>query len=184
MRPLRLKRLYEVMEINHVKVFAHWSVLVIGAIILLGAASEPAMSFAVLGSYYGVILLHECGHMVAAQRKRCIVWSIELYPFWGVTRFDQPYSEFDRCVIAWGGVVAQVVVAAPIIILTETFGYTRFQPLNSALAILGFFNLFVAMFNLIPVAPLDGSVAWGLLPALFRRSARTAKRAPSWRSWR
>ena len=155
MRPPKFKRLYEVMEINGVKVFAHWSVLLIGAIILIGAVSEPAMAFAFLGSYYGVILLHECGHMIAAQRKHCMVWSIELYPFWGITRFEVPYSPADHCVVAWGGIVAQTIVAVPIIVLTETFGYTRFQPLNALLAAFGFFSLFVAMFNLIPVPPLD-----------------------------
>jgi len=185
MRPPKLKRLYEVMEIKGVKVFAHWSVLLIGAVILLGAISEPAMAFAVLASYYGVILLHECGHMVAAQSRHCAVWSIELYPVWGITRFSEPYSRFDHCVIAWGGVMAQVMVAAPIVVLTETFGYTRFQPLNAMLAIFGFFSVFVAAFNLIPAAPLDGAIAWGLLPALFKRSrARPVKRGPDWRSWR
>lgn len=184
MRRPKFKRLYEVMEINGVKVFAHWSVLLIGAIILFGAVSEPAMAFAILGSYYGVILLHECGHLVAAQRKHCRVWSIELYPFWGITRFEVPYSPADHCVIAWGGIVAQTIVAVPIIVLTETFGYTPLQPLNAFLAAFGFFSLFVAMFNLIPVPPLDGAVAWRLLPALFKRSTRTAKREPGWRSWR
>ena len=87
MRPPKFKRLYEVMEINGVKVFAHWSVLLIGATILFGAVTEPAMALAILGSYYGVILLHECGDMVAAQKKHCTVCSIELYPFWGITRF-------------------------------------------------------------------------------------------------
>lgn len=185
MRAPKLNRLLEIMEIRGVKVFAHWTVLLIGAVILLGATSEPFLTFAVLGSYYGVILLHECGHMVAAQRKKCKVWSIELYPIWGITRFSQPYSRFDHCVIAWGGVVAQAIVAVPLIAVAETLGYTRFQPLNAILAIFGFFSLGVALFNLIPAPPLDGAVAWGLLPALFKRGAgRPAKREPGWRSWR
>ena len=185
MRPPRIQRLYEVMEINGVKVFAHWSVLLIGAVICIGAISEPATAIAGLVSYYGVILLHESGHMVFAQRRHCTVWSIELSPVWGITRFSEPYSRFDHCVIAWGGVVAQAIVATPVFILSETFGYTRFQPLNAMLAIFGFFSLFVAAFNLIPAPPLDGAIAWGLLPALFRRSrTRTAKREPGWRSWR
>lgn len=53
------------------------------------------------------------------------------------------------------------------------------------LAIWGFFSVFVAAFNLIPAAPLDGVIAWGLLLALFKRAQnRAAKREPSWRSWR
>jgi hypothetical protein len=87
MRFLILKKLIEIMQIRGVKVFVHWSVLLIGAIILLGAVEDAPLAFTVLGSYYGVILLHECGHMVAAQRKGCAVRSIELYPVWGITCF-------------------------------------------------------------------------------------------------
>jgi hypothetical protein len=75
----KLNQLFEVMEIRGVKVFVHWSVLLIGAIILLGAFEEPWIAFAVLGAYYRVIMLHECGHIVAVQRKGC---AMELYPLW------------------------------------------------------------------------------------------------------
>jgi Zn-dependent protease len=67
----------------------------------------------------------------------------------------------------------------------ELFGYSRFQPVNAILAIWGFFSLSMAVFNLLPIRPLDGSIAWGLLPALFRRPpASSIRREPGWRSWR
>ncbi len=180
-----MRKLIEVMEINGVRVFFHWSVLLIGAVILLGALEDPVLAFMVLASYYGVILIHECGHMVAAQHKGCAVRSIELYPLWGITRFDEPYSRFDHCVIAWGGVVAQALVAVPLVIWVAAFGYTRFQVVNAVLAILGFFSLSIAALNLLPIRPLDGAIAWALLPALFkRRPVRSAKRQSGWRSWR
>jgi membrane-associated protease RseP (regulator of RpoE activity) len=173
------------MEVRGVKVFAHWSVLLIGAVILIGALEEPLLAITVLAAYYGVILIHECGHMIAAQRKGCRVWSIELYPLWGITRFSEPYSHFDQCVIAWGGVVAQAIVALPLLIWAETFGYTRFQAVNAILAILGFFSLSVAGFNLLPMRPLDGAIAWGLLPAFLKRlRAKPARRKRGWPSWR
>jgi membrane-associated protease RseP (regulator of RpoE activity) len=185
MRLPKLNKLFEVMEIGGVKVFAHWSVLLIGALILIGALEEPLLAVTVLAAYYGVILIHECGHMIAAQRKGCRVWSIELYPIWGITRFSEPYSYFDHCVIAWGGVVAQTIVAVPLLIWAEIFGYTRFQAVNAILAILGFFSLSVAVFNLLPIRPLDGAIAWGLLPAFLKRlRAKPARRQPGWRSWR
>jgi Zn-dependent protease len=181
----KLNKLFEVMQIKGVKVFVHWSVLLIGALILLGALEEPLLAFTVLAAYYGVILLHECGHMFAAQRKGCAVLSIELYPIWGITRFTQPYSRFDHCVIAWGGVVAQAIVGVPLVVCVETLGYTRFPPVNAVLAIAGFFSLSIAVFNLIPIPPLDGAIAWKLLPALFKSPpVRSVKREPSWRSWR
>ncbi|HYT21691.1 MAG TPA: hypothetical protein VEW05_15875 [Candidatus Polarisedimenticolia bacterium] len=181
----KLNKLIEVTQIRGVKVFVHWSVFLIGALIILGAVEDAPLAFTVLGSYYGVILLHECGHMVAAQRKGCAVWSIELYPLWGITCFSEPYSQRDRCVIVWGGVVAQALVAVPLLVWVEVFGYTRFQAMNAILAIFGFFSLSTIAINLLPIRPLDGAIAWPLLPVLFKRSpARQDKREPAWRSWR
>ena len=178
-------KMIPVMEIKGVRVLVHWSVLLIGALILVGALEDPLLAFAVLGSYYGLILLHECGHMFAALGRGSDVLSIELYPIWGITRFTSPYSRFDHCVIAWGGVAAQAVIAVPLVVWVEIFGYTRFQSVNAVMAILGFFSLSVAVFNLLPIRPLDGSTAWALLPALFKRPpAPPVKREPGWRSWR
>jgi hypothetical protein len=77
------------MQIQGVSVFVHWSVLLIGIVVSLGAISDPATAIPGLLSYYGVILLHEYGHMIFARRKHCTVWSIELYPIWGIARFSR-----------------------------------------------------------------------------------------------
>ena len=184
-RPAKWNTLIEVMQIKRVRVYLHWSVLLIGAIILLNALKEPFVTFVSLACYIGVILIHECGHMIAAQRKGCRVWSIELYPFWGITRFDEPYSRWDHCAIAWGGVLAQGVVAIPLVVWVEVFGFTRFPALNAVLGILGFYSVLVALFNLLPIRPLDGAIAWSLVPLIFRRSPpRSSKREPGWRSWK
>ena len=183
MSPPNLKKQFEIMQISGVKVYAHWSVLLIGAIILLGAFEDAGPALVVLISYYGVILLHECGHMVVARRRGCTVFSMELYPIWGLTRFSEPYSRFDHCLIAWGGVLAQSIVAIPILIWLSAFGYTRWNSLNAALGCFGVFSLTVAIFNLIPARPLDGATAWGLIPQLFRRARhQRSKREPRWRS--
>src|SRR6266550_8603868 len=49
----KLNKLIEVMQIRGVKVFVHWSVLLIGTIILLGAVEDAPLAFTVFGSYYG-----------------------------------------------------------------------------------------------------------------------------------
>src|SRR5215467_9542152 len=147
---MRLPKLIEVMQVRGVKVLVHCSVLLVGAIILRGAVKEPLLATVVLVSYYGVILIHECGHMIAAQRKGCAVSSIELYPLWGITCFSEPYSSRDHCIIAWSGVIAQALIAIPLIAWAEIFGYKHFQPVNVAIAILGFFSLSTAVFNLLP----------------------------------
>jgi hypothetical protein len=43
---VKLRRLTEIMEINGVQVYAHWSVLVIGMLILLGAIERPVETIA------------------------------------------------------------------------------------------------------------------------------------------
>src|SRR5713226_7233269 len=71
-----------------------------------------------------------------------------------------------------GGVLAQATVALPLIACVEIFGYTRFPPLNAALAILDFFSSTTAAFNLLPIRPLDASIAWRLLPASTPQARR------------
>src|SRR5687767_9361414 len=132
-----LKKLSHVMRISGVDVYFHWSVFLIIVIFLLGSIERPALSFAGLAAYFGVLLIHECGHMWFARRKGCRVHRIELYPICGITCFDPPWSRYDHCVIAWGGVVAQLIVALPLVAWIVFFGYTPWEPVNAILAILG-----------------------------------------------
>ena len=166
----------EVMEINRVKVYVHWTVIALSGLFLVGAIERPREVLVALISYYGVILLHECGHMVAAQRKRCHVNWIRLYPILGLVSYDQPYSKYDQAVIAWGGVLAQSLFAIPIVVYLSMFGYTRYVALNVALGIWGYMSLGLILFNLIPVPPLDGATAWQIIPELPKRFWGASKR--------
>jgi Zn-dependent protease len=171
--PIRLDRKTKIGEIRGVDLYVHWTVFLVAAIILAGALQRPAFSLFGLTAYWGVLLLHETGHLVAAQRFGCPVFSIELYPIGGVTRFGTPWSRLDHCVIAWAGVAAQAVIAIPVILWVLVVGYTRFEVVNRLFVILGFFSLGVAVLNLFPVPPLDGATAWGIVPAfLAQRRAR------------
>jgi Zn-dependent protease len=170
------------MKIRGVDVFVHWTVLVIVIFMIVGAFQRPALTLVGLASYLSVLLLHETGHLIAAHRRGCEVFSIKLYPVFGVTCFQTPWSRYDHCVIAWGGVVAQALVAIPLVLWVELFGFTPFEPVNAVLAILGFFSVAVACFNLLPFSPLDGATAWGIIPALIER-ARMGRRKSSM-NWR
>ena len=160
------------MRIKGADVYVHWSVFAVAGLMLLGAIQRPLLTLVSLVSYLSVIFIHECGHLIAAQRLGCKVDSIQLYPIFGFTHFQTPWSRFDHCVIAWGGVLAQAVVALPVVTYVAIFGYTPFGPVNALLVILGFYSLFVAALNLIPAAPFDGSIAWGIVPEFIRRVSR------------
>jgi hypothetical protein len=177
--PIRVDKLTRVMQIRGTDVFVHWTVLVVLAIMLAGTLRNPLTTLAGVASYLGVFLLHEAGHMIAAQRKHCEVFAIELYPILGLVRFEIPWSRFDHCVIAWGGVLAQAIVGIPIIAWIVFFGYTRFEVVNVVLAIFGPLSMAMAAFNLIPAGRLDGATAWGLMPEFLKRLKNRHTKPPS-----
>ena len=181
--PIRIDKLTEIMRIRGVPIYVHWSVLLIAGLIILNVIRHPVVSIVALVAYMGVLLIHESGHLIAAHRMHCEVLSIQLYPVFGITKFETPWSRFDHCVIAWGGVIAQAAVALPVVGWVILFGYTRFEPLNALLSLLGFFSLGVAAFNLLPIAPLDGAIAWAIIPESIKRlRAHRGSRSTSWKA--
>ena len=150
-------------------VYVHWTVVVIAAIALLVDLKNAASTLFLVASYLGVLVLHEWGHARKARGKGYGVWSIELYPLHGVTRYDAPRSHYDACVIAWGGVLAQLAVAVPLVLGSAVFGFTAVGVVNAIIAIFGYLSLLWVALNLIPVARLDGALAWQILPYLWRR---------------
>ena len=98
--------------------------------------------------------------------------------------FAPPWSRYDHCVIAWGGVIAQLLVAIPLVVGLKVFGYSSFNSVNAVLVVLGPYSLMVAVFNLLPIGRLDGAVAWWIIPEAVKQvRARKVKKASAGR-WR
>jgi stage IV sporulation protein FB len=166
-------------------VYVHWSVFLISAVMLLGTLRKPLATVVGLAAYLGVLIIHEAGHLIMARLRGYDALSIELYPIFGIARFERPDSRFDRAAIAWGGVLAQAIVGIPLALYVAVVGYTPWEALNAALVILSGFSLCIAAFNLLPLGPLDGSVAWDLMPAFIqRRQIRRNRRLAPYRSSR
>jgi hypothetical protein len=70
-KPLRLRKLTEFMRINGVSVYVHWSVLLVAALLLLNAPRRPVLVLIGFTAWLSVMLIHECGHMIAAHRRGC-----------------------------------------------------------------------------------------------------------------
>jgi Zn-dependent protease len=128
-----------------------------------------------IAAYFAAVLLHEWGHVVLARRHGCRVFSIELYPFIGITRFEQPRTRLAHGAIAWGGVLFQVAAAVPILGWIHLVGYTSFEVVNAFLGMFGFLSVMMVVLNLMPIPPLDGAIAWPAVPLLLRR-LRNARR--------
>jgi Zn-dependent protease len=121
--------------------------------------------------------------MLAAQQRGSHVYEIRLYPIFANTLFETPWSRFDHTIIAWGGVIAQMIVAVPVLLWIKFFGFTPFNAANEVLTLFGFFSLAIAGFNLLPIKGLDGATAWQIVPAFLERTRRRKQqRVAGWRS--
>jgi Zn-dependent protease len=173
-----MKGFVRLTRIAGVTVYMHWSVIAVTMVLLLNAIRDAAVTVFLLFAYLAVLLLHEAGHALAAQRLGYRVWSIEMYPFHGLTRYEAPASHYHACVVAWGGVLAQLMVALPLIYWSATFGFTRVGVFNALIAIFGYLSAVIAVLNLLPVGRLDGATAWQIVPYLWRRYVKRTPRPP------
>jgi hypothetical protein len=182
--PVRFEKLTRLARIRGVDIFVHWTVFLIAGIMIYAAIRRPWTTLAGGASWLALILLHECGHMIAAQKKGCAVTAIDLYPIHGRCCFSAPWSRFDHCIVAWGGVVAQLIVALPLLLWVTVFGYSRFEPVNAVLAILGGYSLIVTVVNLLPIGRMDGTIAWGIIPEFINRAKQRKRKKTSSSGWR
>jgi stage IV sporulation protein FB len=171
---VRIGRLTHVAQVHGVDVYVHWSIFAVAIVILARLTVKPVSTLTGMAAYLALLILHESGHLMMARRRGYEAFSMALYPLFGLASFEAPDSRLDRALIAWGGVLAQLVVAIPLTLYILLIGYTPFEPLNAVLAILGGYSMTVAAFNLLPIRPLDGSRAWDIVPAWFESQRRTS----------
>ena len=99
---------------------------------------------------FASILVHELGHAVVARRLGVRIAGIELQFFGGVAKMvTPPRSARDEIIIAVAGPAVSLGIALVAIFVDV---WVRF-PL---LSYLGYTNLVLGVFNLLPALPLDG----------------------------
>lgn len=160
---LRIGRIFGIpLEIN-------WSWLVVFGLITwtLATGVFPAQNPGLAKStYYGMavaaallffvsLLLHELGHAMVARREGLEIEGITLWLFGGVARFRSNFPS--------AGAELRIAAAGPFVtlVLGGIFvALAKWAPVPSAIdgvvAWLGYINLFLLAFNLLPALPLDG----------------------------
>jgi Zn-dependent protease/predicted transcriptional regulator len=151
-----------------IEVRLHWSLLAVFALIVwsltdgvfpsqnpgLSDGTYLAMAIVAALLFLASILLHELGHSWAARREGIEVDSITLWLFGGVAQFKDRFRS--------AGAELRVAVTGPLIsiALGVVFVSVALAGLPSAVdgvaAWLGYINLTLAVFNLLPASPLDG----------------------------
>src|SRR5580698_3134915 len=111
---VRFGRLTHVAQVRGVDVYLHWTIFALAIVILARLTLKPASTLTGMAAYIGLLILHESGHLMMARRRGYQAFSMALYPLFGLASFEAPNSRMDRALIAWGGVLAQLLVAIPL----------------------------------------------------------------------
>jgi Zn-dependent protease len=159
-------------------VHVHWSALVVMGFLFVVSIKSPLYAVVTVCSYFGTILLHEAGHAYFAWRMGYRIRNIQLGLIHGTCTFDAPYELREECIIAWGGVAAQLVVAIPLIVISLTTPLNQLPLTGPIIAFLGYISVIIALFNLMPIMNLDGVKAWQFIPLQLKymRNKAAAKK--------
>jgi Zn-dependent protease len=165
-----------------------WLFFVIGFTLftLFGSGQSAAFDtlLAIL-AISAIVLIHECGHMLAAKKFGARTNSITLHCFGGLASINQNdwpklLSKPRRSLVVWAaGPMTNIIMAAFIFALFHPFGHA--SPLFGHATLIKYFaylfqiNVVLALFNLLPVWPLDGA---GILLSLLSMIT-TRRRASS-----
>ena len=147
----------------------NWSWLVVFALIVWtwatgvfpstnpGHSDGVYVAMAVVGAllFFASIVLHEYGHALQAKREGMEIDGITLWLFGGVAKFRGMFpsagAEFR---IAVAGPLVSLVLGGLFVVVAWLAGLP--ETVDAVSAWLGYINLTLLVFNLIPALPLDG----------------------------
>ncbi len=149
----------------------HWSVPLLVVLLAYGLGRQtlpvwtPGRSTAVytFASAVGALLLlaslllHETAHAATARRKDISVQDVTLWALGGMTRMGRPQTAAVAFAVAVSGPLTSLVLGGAA--LGAGIGLralTGWAVPAAVLVWLGWTNLFLGVFNLLPAAPLDG----------------------------
>jgi Zn-dependent protease len=155
-----------------IPVQVHWTLLAVAGLLGIGLAQtvlpsadpsvSPAVAWIVAGVttvvFFASILVHELAHALTARRFGVHTDSIELWALGGLARLrdEAPSPKADALTAGAGPLTSFVVGAAFIGAAYGVAALGTADLLIGALGWLGVVNVVLALFNLLPGAPLDG----------------------------
>jgi Zn-dependent protease/CBS domain-containing protein len=170
---------FELGRIAGIRIGVNWSWLVVFALIVwslasavfpsqndgLSDATYVAMAIVAAVLFFASILLHEFGHAIQARREGMEIEGITLWLFGGVAQF--------RGMFPSAGAEFRIAIAGPVVSLLLGLFFVAIavvtktaEAVDGVAAWLGYINLLLLVFNLLPALPLDGgrvlrAALWG-----------------------
>ena len=173
-------------RIAGVRFGVNWSWLVVFALIVwtlatgifpetnkgLSNGTYVAMALVAAVLFFGSLLAHELGHAIQARREGMEIEGITLWLFGGVAKFKGMFPS--------AGAEFRIAVAGPLVSLVLglaftliTWGLSLPGAVDGVAFWLGYINLTLLAFNLLPALPLDGG-------RIFRSALWAAKGDFAW----
>jgi Zn-dependent protease len=166
-----------------IPVRAHWSMAIVALWfgVLLSADLGIIGGVVATVAFFASILAHEFGHALVARRYGVRTQSIDLWALGGMARLDResPSPRADGLIAVAGPAVSLLLGAVS---LAASFALQ-----SDVLFWIGFVNSVLAVFNMLPGAPLDGgrvlrAIRWARTGNKYRamRDAGNAGRVLGW----
>jgi Zn-dependent protease/CBS domain-containing protein len=163
---------FKIGRFSGIDVRVHWTFLLLLAFFAFlgyrtsGSLTGALTPIAVIVALFVCVLLHEFGHSLVAQRLGLEIHSITLLPLGGVSNLESlPEKPSDEVKITLAGPLVNVVLAPIFFGAGLLLGAEPRMPTDLFMGIgsvgqfffyLGYLNVVLAVFNLIPAFPLDG----------------------------
>lgn len=173
-----------------IDVYVHFTFLLMLAWVLIihyllrqnwGDAFDELIFVAIV---FGIVLLHEFGHALAARRYGIGTKDITLLPIGGVARLERmPDDPKQELVVALAGPAVNVILAAGIYVWLSMFSAQpsligHFAEFNDSLLVRLFHvNVWLVLFNMLPAFPMDGGRVLRALLAMRMNYVRATQTA-------
>jgi Zn-dependent protease/CBS domain-containing protein len=182
---------FTIARIAGIRISVNWSWLIVFALIVwtlestvfptsnpgLARATYVVMAVGAAILFFASLLLHELGHALQAKRDGVEIEGITLWLFGGVARFKGMFpSAGAELRIAVAGPLVSFLLGGLFVAVAAAGGLG--SAVDGVAAWLGYINLILLVFNLLPALPLDGgrvfrSLLW-LRSGDFARATRIA----------
>lgn len=179
----------------------HFSWLVIAGLVTLSLAGHFSTVNADWGAglvwttaivtgllFFVAVILHELAHALVARMRGLPVRSITLFALGGIALIDKEADDATtEFLVGIAGPIMSVIIGALCLLLAAMLGWSPEMqaiapptPVLAALVWLGYINIVLAVFNMIPGFPLDGgrvlrAIIWWITGNM-NRSTRIAAR--------
>jgi Zn-dependent protease/predicted transcriptional regulator len=191
-----MRQSFSLGRISGIRIGVNWSVLVIVALLAYGLAAgqfpaaaprHPEAEYVAAAvvtavAYIGSLLAHELAHSLVARRNGLEVEGITLWLLGGVSRLQGEIPDPGAEVrVAGVGPLVSLILGGVFLLLAWLVHASGVQGVVvAALAWLGAINVLLAVFNVIPAAPLDGgrllrAVLWQITTDRFKSEAWSAR---------